>query len=241
MRILSITAGVATALALTVTIPNSAAPQPPNSYNVNLTVTDSSGQPSIPLTLPLTVIQDFNVGSLTPSTQSITPGQSANYNFSVLPVGALFNGAVTFSCAGAPEPLCSFVPSSLTPGTSSAAVVMTIATTSSSARLSPLGPDSNRIFYALWLTFPGICLAGWRARNRSKLGLTGSLTMLFLLGLLLTSCGGGGSNGGSGGGGGGGGGGQQQGTQPGTYTVTVAATSGAVSHQAASVTLIVTQ
>jgi len=237
----SITAGVATALALTVTIPNSAAPQPPNSYNVNLTVTDSSGQPSIPLTLPLTVIQDFNVGSLTPSTQSITPGQSANYNFSVLPVGALFNGAVTFSCAGAPEPLCSFVPSSLTPGTSSAAVVMTIATTSSSARLSPLGPDSNRIFYALWLTFPGICLAGWRARNRSKLGLTGSLTMLFLLGLLLTSCGGGGSNGGSGGGGGGGGGGQQQGTQPGTYTVTVAATSGAVSHQAASVTLIVTQ
>jgi len=234
-----ITAGVATALSLTVAIPNSAAPQPLNSYNVNLTVTDSSGQPSIPLTLPLTVIQDFTVSSLTPSTQSITPGQSANYNFSVLPVGAAFNGPVTFSCAGAPEPSCTFVPSSVMPGANSAAVVMTVATTASSASLSPLDLRGTTIFYAVWLALSGICLGGWRVRNGWKLGLCSSLLALFLLGLLLTSCGGGGSNGGSaGGGGGGGGGGQQQGTQPGTYTVIVTGSSGTLAHNS-TVTLIV--
>jgi hypothetical protein len=57
--------------------------------------------------------------------------------------------------------------------------------------------------------------------------------------LWLPSCGGGGSNGGSSGGGGGGGG-QQQGTQPGTYAITVSASSGTLSHAAAStVSLIV--
>lgn len=68
--------------------------------------------------------------------------------------------------------------------------------------------------------------------------------MLFLLGLLLTSCGGGGSNGGNGGsgggGGGGGGGGQQQGTQPGIYTITVTASAGALTHNS-TVTLTVSQ
>jgi len=60
--------------------------------------------------------------------------------------------------------------------------------------------------------------------------------------LLLTSCGGGGSNGGTTGGSGGGGGGQQQqGTQPGTYTITVTGTSGTLSHQASAITLIVNQ
>ncbi|MGC2822328.1 MAG: hypothetical protein WA198_21735, partial [Candidatus Sulfotelmatobacter sp.] len=125
----------------------------------------------------------------------------------------------------------------ITPGSSSAAVVMTIATTASSAmNVKP------SIYYALWLALPALAFLGTRSRRKKphKLALPAALLGLFLLGLLLSSCGGGGTNGSGGGGGGGGGvGGQQQGTQPGTYTITVIGTSGTLTHQAAAVTLLV--
>ncbi len=236
-----ITAGTATALTLTVNIPNSAAPQPSNPYNVNLTVADSSGLPTQTLPLPLTVIQDFTLSSPTPATQTITAGESASYNFSVLPVGSSFASAVSLSCSGAPAiSLCSFTPGSVTPGNNSAAVVMTISTTSNSASLSPFRPDHGVFSYAIVLALPALALlgTGGRRRRHAKLALPASVLGLFLLALLLTSCGGGGSNGG----GGGGSGGQQQGTNPGTYTITVTGTSGALSHAAAStVTLVVNQ
>jgi hypothetical protein len=236
---ITIGSGAVIAVTASINIPNNALPAP---YNVNISTQDVSGTPSHSLTIALTVEQDFTLGSLTPSTQTIKPGQSASYNFSVLPVGASFPSPVSLSCSGAPTiSLCSFTPNPATPGNSSAAVLLQITTTASSASVSPFGRQRTAIFYALWLALPGICLIGANAMKRSKLGLPASLTGLFLLALLLTSCGGGGSNGsGSGGGGGGGGGGQQQGTQPGTYSITVTGTSGTLSHQAPStVTLTV--
>lgn len=84
----------------------------------------------------------------------------------------------------------------------------------------------------------------WQSENSgsswtqiSDLALSASLIALFVLALLLGSCGGGGSNPGSGGGGGG----QQHGTQPGTDTMRVIGISGTLSHQSATVTLIVNQ
>ena len=186
-------------------------------------------------------MEPLTLGSLTPSTQTITPGQSASYNFSVLPVGASFTDPVSLACSGAPTiSLCTFTPNSVTPGSSSSAVVLKISTTASSASLSPFGRKRTAILFAVWLALPGICLIRARLMSHSKPGLSASLIALFLLTMLLASCGGAGSNGGSGGGGGGGGGGQQQGTQPGTYTITVTGTSGTLNHQAPStVTLIV--
>ncbi|HVI08791.1 MAG TPA: hypothetical protein VND65_10900, partial [Candidatus Binatia bacterium] len=92
-----ISPGAALTLTLTLNIPNSAAPNPSNSYSVVLTVTDSSGQPAQTLSLPLTVIQDFAVGTPSPSTQTIAVGQSITYNFSVLPIGAQFGDNVSFA------------------------------------------------------------------------------------------------------------------------------------------------
>ncbi|MGB7563082.1 MAG: hypothetical protein WBL99_16575, partial [Candidatus Acidiferrales bacterium] len=113
------------------------------------------------------------------------------------------------------------------------AVVMTITTTASSA--SNAKPS---IYYALWLALPALAFLGTHSRRKQrKLILPASLFALFLLGLLLSSCGGGGANGGSGGGNGGGT--QQQGTQPGTYSIIVTGTSGTLSHNASTVTLVV--
>jgi hypothetical protein len=235
--------GGASAVAVTasINIPNDAVP---GTYNVNINTQDVTGTPSHSLTMALTLAQDFTLGSLTPSTQTIKAGQSASYNFSVLPVGASFTNAVILSCSGGPTiSLCTFTPSSVTPGNSSAAVVLQISTTASVASVSPLGRNPTALFYAAWLLLPGLFLIRARFKGSRKPGVPVSFVSLVLLALLLASCGGGGSNGsgaGGGGGGGGGVGGQQQGTQPGTYTITVTGTSGTLIHQALStVTLIV--
>jgi hypothetical protein len=211
-------AGKATSLTLTLNVPNSAAPQPSNSYSIMVTVTDASGQPTATLAMPLTVIQDFTLSTPSPGAQTVNPGQSASYNFSVLPVGTAFGGTVSFSCAPAAV-TCSFVPTSVTPGGSSAAVVMTV-TGSATASLS------RRV--GLWLLLPGVLLlVTWERRGR-KLRRMNLGMALFLL-LFLPSCGGG-SNGGGGG----------LGPQGGiTYNITVTGTSGTLSHPASPVTLVV--
>jgi len=224
--------GAVVNVAVLINVPNNATP---GVYNININTQDIAGAPSRSVTIAFTVLQDFTLSALTPSSQTIAPGQSASYNFSVLPIGASFTGTVGLSCSGGPTiSLCRFTPSSVTPGTSAAAVVFAISTTSSTANLAVPGPGAATIFYALMLALPGICLLGVRRGGREKLVLPTSMMVLFLV-ALLASCGGGGSNGG----GGGGSGGQQQGTQPGTYKITVTGTSGTLSHQASAVTLIV--
>ncbi|MHB8218676.1 MAG: COG1470 family protein, partial [Candidatus Sulfotelmatobacter sp.] len=175
---ITIGSGAVVAVTASINIPNNAAP---GTYNININTQDVSGTPSHALTIALTVVQDFTLGSLTPSTQSITPGQSASYNFSVLPVGASFPSSVSLSCSGAPTiSLCTFTPSSVTPGNSSAAVVLQISTTASSASVSPLGWKGAASFYALWLVLPGLFLIGASAKRRSNLALSSSLAALFL-------------------------------------------------------------
>ena len=233
---IAVGAGAVVNASVLINVPNDAIP---GLYNININTLDTSGTPSHSLTIALTVLQDFSLSLLTPSTQTVTAGQSASYNFSVLPVGASFTGAVTFSCSGLPAvSLCTFTPTQVTPGTSSAAVVLQVSTTSTSAAATP-ALRGEKIYYALWLMLPGFCLIGLRCGRRSKLAVPSSMLGLFLLAWLLTSCGGGGTNGG--GGGGGGSGGQQQGTPPGTYTISVIGTSEALTHQSSPITLIVNQ
>ncbi len=223
---ITIGSGAVVPATATINIPTNAAP---GAYNINITSEDLTGLLGSNLPIVLTVFQDFTLSPPTPSTQTISAGQTATYNFSVGPEGSSFTDAVNLTCSGAPTiSLCTFTPNSVTPGSNATNVTLTISTTASSASISR---HRSGFFYALWLALPGIVLLGTR-RRRKKFALPASLLGLVFLLLVLCSCGGGGSNGG-------GTGPQQQGTQPGTYTITVTGTSGSLSHQSASVTLTV--
>ncbi len=230
----AIQANAPATLTLTLNVPNTIAPA---TYNIGLTVADSSGQPSHALQLPLTVIPDFSVTSGT-SSQTLGAGQTTSgaYQLSVAPnpTGSSFAGAVTLSCThGLPAGAqCIFAPSTpITLGNNSAAVVMTISTTTSQGAIQPLG--SRSIFYALFLLLPGIVIgwstAGPRSRKRRK-HVVGFLVLL--LASCLLSCGGVSNGGGSSG----------TGTQPSVYQVTVTGASAgtpADPGQSAVVTLVV--
>jgi hypothetical protein len=220
----TISASAAASLTVTLSVPNTAAP---NAYNIKVSVADSSGQPSHTVQLPLTVMPDFSVSSATP-TQTVTAGQTSGaYQLTVAPnpPGFSFASAVTLSCpSGLPAgALCLFSPSApQTPGNSAVNVVMTISTYAATADL-PWSRSHRAILYAFWLLVPGIVIR-WSAVRRIPRKLKrhafASLATLLLLSWSLLSCGGV-STGGSGG---------STGNTPVTYVVTVTGTSGSLSH-----------
>lgn len=190
----TISASVPVTLAVTVNIPNTMAAA---TYNINVTVADSSGMPSHTQQLPLTVIQDFSVTSATPS-QTLGVGQATSgpYQLTVAPnpTGSSFAGAVTLSCSsGLPAAAhCIFAPAApVTLGSSSAAVVMSISTAADKMVVWPLSTHTP-VLYALSLLLPGIVI-GWTAVGagspKCKATLLG-VTMLLLPTLSLLSCGG---------------------------------------------------
>jgi hypothetical protein len=187
----TISANAAAVLTVTLNAPNNA---PPAAYNINVTVTDSSGQPSQTVQLPLTVITDFSISSAT-STQTVTAGQTSGaYQLAVAPnpPGASFNAAVTLACtAGLPaQAQCIFTPSTpTTPGNSAVDVVLNISTTTTSnadvrrqtrtARKEPSTTSTSSISraallgapeyvpeYVPWLLLPGIVIGFGMAGTR---------------------------------------------------------------------------
>ena len=154
----AISANSPAAVTITLNVPNTITP---GTYNINLAVADSSGQPSHTLQLPLTVIPDFTVNAATPS-QTLAAGQTTSgaYELSVAPnpPGSSFPGAVSLSCpSGLPAGArCLFHPSTpVTPGSTAQSVVLTISMAASSADLYR-SPERLSLFYALCLLLPGI-------------------------------------------------------------------------------------
>ena len=176
-------------------------------------------------------VSNFTVGS-SPSSVTVSRGQSATYTLSVNPQYGPFTNLVSLACSNLPaRSACSFSPGAVTPGASGATSNLTISTTAPSASFKdPFGPPPP---YGLWIgsmALSLIALAGIRrfARTRARaLYVSAGLLGLFLA--LLAACGGGG---------GGGGGPTNPGTPTGTYTITVAGTAGSLQNSG-TVTLTV--
>ena len=187
--------------------------------------------------------EDFSVAvqSGTASTATVTAGQGATYKLTLAPQGG-FKQPVSFTCSGAPAgATCSASPASVTlDGTNAATVTVTVTTTARSVTLPRSVPPP-----AMWGT-PArlrplillciLCIVvfvvrlapGRRAASRRPWVIASALLACLIFAGLLASCGGGGSGPAPG----------PAGTPPGTYTLTVAGTSGSLT-QNANLTLTV--
>jgi hypothetical protein len=213
----------ASPVAVTVTV-STTANTAPGQYSLIISG-NSSGAPAAKTQTVGLSVGDFSVSASTP-TNTVKAGATATYPLTIAPLGGSFTSAISFSCSGLPSrSSCTFNPTTFTPGSSSGTVTLSIATTA--AVVAGLHPwQGGSLFYASILPLFGIVLAS-RKKPRARLSGWGGACILALL--LLTGCGGGSS------------GSNPQptpGTPPGTYTVTVQATSGTLSHST-TVTLTV--
>jgi hypothetical protein len=162
---------------------------------------------------------DFTMG-ITPQSTSIPAGQPAIFSLVVNPTTGSFPNNVSFSCSKLPAlATCSFNPTQVGSGSENSAVTFTLATT------APVAAARNIAVATFFLGFPLAALVGLNRRtllNLRRCALA-TLLLIFIVGLL--SCGGGLQ-------GNGGGGSGSPGTPAGTYTITVTAICGAVTHTA---------
>jgi hypothetical protein len=157
---------------------------------------------------------------ITPASASVPVGQPTILTLNVNPTAGSFPKNVNFSCSKLPAlTTCGFNPSQVSSGSENSDVTFTIATT------APV-PASRVSMLATFLSaFPVAGLICLKRRKRPfKIPRWSILTLLLVPIFGLLSCGGGlqGNGGGSG----------SPGTPPGTYTITVTATCGSVTHTA---------
>jgi Bacterial Ig-like domain (group 3)/FG-GAP-like repeat len=144
---------------------------------------------------------DFTIAT-TPTSASVTPGQTATFTFTVSPVAG-YSGTVKFSCGTLPSmAACAFTPSSVAPsGGSPVSSTLTVTTAGATAMLNmekQSGPSLPP-----WIPTGGLAIAGamglafaprkiWRWNRQLRVLSLGLL--LASLSLSLMSCGGGGSS-----------------------------------------------
>jgi hypothetical protein len=141
------TCGTTLAAGSTCTIAVSFTPQSAASFAATLSVADDAA--GSPQTTALTgagtaaAASDFGVATATP-TQTAAPGAIAQYTIDVAPLVGSFNSAITFSATGLPAGASvSFKPPTVTPGSVSAATVMSVQTaTLTAANSKPGQPPS---------------------------------------------------------------------------------------------------
>ncbi len=183
---------------------------------------------------------EFALSSSGPSSITVSRGGTANYTLRVSPASGI-STPITFSCGQLPAgAACSFSRNPLTPGPNPEDVNLAISTQAPSAFLTPpFGDKDTRPLWAFWLGLPGLVFVGLIsvgivmpsvARNllfRLRGGSSWLVLLIFLL-VFQMACGGGGSPPRP----------PNPGTPPGTYNITVNATSAGI-QRSMTVTLVV--
>jgi hypothetical protein len=187
----------------TVTVMSGAA----QSYNfaVNGVSTDAA---HVAHAAPVTFNSLFTITlALSSGTQTVTAGQTANYNVVVSPVGAAtFATAVSFACTGLPAAASCSNPT--IPAGTSGVQTVTVAISTAGAGTALIRPSGqNRGLgspFWLWLPTAGMVIGGLARRPSRKRKTSAVLAsaLVFASAMIATSCGGGGNSGGGGGGGG---------------------------------------
>ena len=162
-----------------------------------------------------TAAPDYQI-SIPSGRATVAAGQSAAYNISITPQGG-FNGTISFACSGLPSASsCSFNPATLTPNGSATSTTLTIATTARTT--ASAGTVNVQTMAALTgIGFLGIVFLGVPTRRRLRLA--GMLLLAFGMVMGIASCGGSPHPTTT-----------VSGTPPGTFSVTVTATSGTTTH-----------
>lgn len=174
---------------------------------------------------------DFSVTSA-PTSVTVSSGSPATYKLTVASLGAAFSSAVTLTCPTLPTGAhCSFSPSAVTPGSGQGASTLTVSTGSTtSAEVNPQTTSPFALSIWLQVTAMGMVIGFFATPRSSRRKLRNGIFAASLLCLLfLGGCAGGTGIAPQGGG---------SGMSSGTYTVTVAGTSGSLQHSV-TLTLVV--
>jgi len=162
-------------------------------------------------------VYDFTITTQAPFSQSVIPGAVALYTYALAPLGGQYPGAtVTFTVTGCPTgATCVVTPSPVAQGAGPQTLTMTVTTPPAIAMVH----TRQRAPWLLALLMPVLLLR--KSRRRLSQAMT-MLLLLFVGASALTGCA---SDYGF------------FGQPEATYTITVSATSGTVTHTAAPVTL----
>lgn len=209
------------------------APTTAGAASATLIVTDNAGTGSqtISLSGTATAAADFTfgAGSGGSSSSTISAGQTATFNLALTPAGS-FSGTVNLACsitpAVTPAPVCSVPASVSITGSSATSVTVSVATTAAgSASGGPAIILPPWVGPVGWTLAVGTALLIFVGKRRRPVLSTAVMVLAFIA---VGGCGGSSSSTSSGG----------KGTPAGTYAVTVTATSGSLSHQAALTVIV---
>jgi hypothetical protein len=200
-------------------------PSGPGTRTASVAIVDNvTGQPAQSLVASISgttsTVPDFSVTTAL-STATISAGQSATFTLQVTSVNG-FAKPVTLACGGLPVgATCVISPNPVTPTAAATPVTVTIDTAVrnllppvTNIRRTPWQLPSHPFHYLLWLAAL-LMAALLAARRRPALAGFGFAIVLLMA---LAGCGGGNASG------------IPAGTQAGTYTITVSATSGSLVH-----------